>query len=213
VEKAGGALRTNTAVSAVERTQGGFALHTPAGAEVFAQVVVAVPPERLAALLSGLPELAPALAMVARFGHEPILTCYVEFDRPAGLPAPMVGMAGGIGQWAFDRGQLGGPPGLVAVVVSASGPHQALSHDQIARAVCGELAALVPAGARPLRSQVIEEKRATFACVPDLERPGPETAIPGLFLAGDYVASDYPATLEAAVRSGVRCAQLAAASA
>jgi predicted NAD/FAD-dependent oxidoreductase len=170
-------------------------------------VVVAVPPARLAGLLSGLPELGPVLASVARFEYEPILTCYVEFDRPACLAAPMVGMTGGIGQWAFDRGQSGGPPGLVAVVVSANGPHQALSHDEIARVLCDELLELVAAGARPASTLVIEEKRATFACVPDLERPREETRIPGLHLAGDYVASDYPATLEAAVRSGLRCAE------
>ena len=46
-----------------------------------------------------------------------------------------------------------------------------------------------------------------FACVPDLERPPTHTEIPGLWLAGDYVASDYPATLEAAVRSGVAAAR------
>jgi uncharacterized protein with NAD-binding domain and iron-sulfur cluster len=50
---------------------------------------------------------------------------------------------------------------------------------------------------------VITEKRATFSCVPRLERPEGTTPLPGLLLAGDYVAADYPGTLEAAVRSGV----------
>lgn len=207
IEAKGGAVRLNAPVSHIEPAGDGFLLHGPAGVQRFGQVVVAVPPGRLAGLLAGLPELGPVLAAVARFDYEPILTCYVEFDRPVSLPAPMVGMTGGIGQWAFDRGQSGGPPELVAVVVSASGPHQALSHDEIARALCDELLELVAAGARPASTRVIEEKRATFACVPDLERPREETGIPGLHLAGDYVASDYPATLEAAVRSGLRCAE------
>ena len=56
--------------------------------------------------------------------------------------------------------------------------------------------------------QVIAEKRATFDCVPGLARPVNRTPVPGLFLAGDYTASDYPATLEAAVRSGIQCALL-----
>ena len=58
----------------------------------------------------------------------------------------------------------------------------------------------------PRRSgaRVITEKRATFSCTPGLDRPGQrDRTLPGLVLAGDYTASDYPATLETAVRSGV----------
>jgi len=54
---------------------------------------------------------------------------------------------------------------------------------------------------------VITEKRATFACTPGLARPGNDTGLPGLALAGDYTASDYPATLESAVRSGIGAAR------
>ena len=52
-------------------------------------------------------------------------------------------------------------------------------------------------------AQIITEKRATFACTPGLRRPGTLTPEAGLWLAGDYVASDYPATIESAVQSGV----------
>jgi thioredoxin reductase len=54
----------------------------------------------------------------------------------------------------------------------------------------------VPGLPLPLKVQTITEKRATFACVPNLKRPPTRTALPGLWLAGDYVAGDYPATLE-----------------
>jgi uncharacterized protein with NAD-binding domain and iron-sulfur cluster len=70
-----------------------------------------------------------------------------------------------------------------------------------------EIARIVPGLPAPLAVQTITEKRATFACVPDLKRPPTRTEIPGLWLAGDYLASDYPATLEAAVRSGVAAAR------
>ena len=60
---------------------------------------------------------------------------------------------------------------------------------------------------------MIAEKRATFSCTPGLQRPGNATAVAGLYLAGDYTASDYPATIESAVRSGVRAANLVLQSA
>ena len=63
---------------------------------------------------------------------------------------------------------------------------------------------------------MIADRRATFACTPNLRRPATATPLPGLWLAGDYVAGDYPATIEGAVRSGISAAasvrQQAAAS-
>ncbi|HMU17245.1 MAG TPA: FAD-dependent oxidoreductase, partial [Thauera aminoaromatica] len=107
----------------------------------------------------------------------------------------------------LDRGQLGGPEGLFSCVISAHGPHEALARDELVLAVHAQLerqlGRRLPA---PEWSQVIVEKRATFACRPGVFRPGIRTPLPGLWLAGDYLDSDYPATLESAVRSGVACA-------
>jgi uncharacterized protein with NAD-binding domain and iron-sulfur cluster len=60
----------------------------------------------------------------------------------------------------------------------------------------------------PRWSRVIAEKRATFACVQGLARPENRTPLRNFYLAGDYTASDYPATLESAVRSGIGAARL-----
>jgi len=60
----------------------------------------------------------------------------------------------------------------------------------------------------PLWAQVIAEKRATFSCTPGLARPPQQTPLKNFFLAGDYTERDYPATLEAAVRSGIGAARL-----
>jgi uncharacterized protein with NAD-binding domain and iron-sulfur cluster len=114
-----------------------------------------------------------------------------------------------------DRGQLDpGQDGLLAVVVSAAGEAAELDQDQLAGAVAAQLAAAFgqPALAQPRWTRVLTEKRATFACTPALARPANATALPGLFLAGDYTASDYPATLETAVRSGLAAARLAIGS-
>ena len=124
----------------------------------------------------------------------------------------MLGVADGMAQWFFDRGQLGGSAGLIAAVISARGRHLDLLSDQLEARIHQEIAKLIPAGIKPQHTHTIIEKRATFSCTPSLLRPVAETGLPGLWLAGDYVTSgditqDYPATIEGAVRSGVRAAR------
>ena len=148
--------------------------------------------------------------MIATLTYEPIVTVYLHYPRPCRLPFPMLGMSGGLGQWLFDRDHISGQSGLLAVVISAYGRERKLSHDQLGERIRLEVAAILPALGHPDWIQVIEEKQATFACVPKLRRPDQGTSIPGLYLAGDYTAGEYPATLESAVRSGLRCAELAA---
>jgi uncharacterized protein with NAD-binding domain and iron-sulfur cluster len=113
-------------------------------------------------------------------------------------------------QWVFDREAICGQAGLVAAVVSAEGPHQGLPHATLVAQAVAELNEAFGPLPRVQWSQVIAEKRATFACTPGLQRPPQATPLRGFFLAGDYTAGDYPATLEAAVRSGLVCARLAA---
>jgi hydroxysqualene dehydroxylase len=103
-------------------------------------------------------------------------------------------------QFVFDRGQLGGPQGLLAFVVSASdGDRDTLQTQVLAQAQAQLGLALTPL-------QTVVEKRATFACTPGLVRPTQAIA-PGLWACGDYVDGPYPATLEGAVRSGVAAAK------
>ena len=150
--------------------------------------------------------MANLCRMLAAFEYEPIATCYLQYPPSVQLPRPMIGLAGAISQWAFDRGALGGHAGLIAVVVSAAGRLRGLPGDALATAIDGELRALMPDLPEPLGHRIINEKRGTFRCSPNLERPGIESPLEGVFLAGDHVFSDYPATLEAAVRSGVAAA-------
>ena len=133
---------------------------------------------------------------------ESIATVYA-FAAGARLPHPMLALrctATAPAQFVFDRGQLGGPAGLFAFVVSASSG----SRDEIQAAVLQqagvELAGLGLGALAPVLTVI--EKRATFACTPGLARPAAKV-VPGLVAVGDYIDGPYPATLEGAVRSGI----------
>ena len=110
--------------------------------------------------------------------------------------------------WLFDRSQQ--YPGMIAVVISSDGPHNALSKEELVTQVCAEIHRVLPDFPDHAdEGFVIREKRATFECTVDNHRLRPEskTAIPGLWLCNDYIANDYPATLEGAIRNGEHCAE------
>ena len=179
-------------------------------------VVVATPAWQSAALLRDLPGLDALAAQLDAFDYEPISTVYLQYEADLRLPQPFCALLddpahGAWGQFVFDRGQLdAGQQGLLAVVVSAAAEAASLEQDALAAAVGAQLAAAFrqPGLAQPRWTRVLTEKRATFACTPGLARPANATGLPGLVLAGDYTAGDYPATLETAVRSGTAAARL-----
>lgn len=160
----------------------------------FDHVIVAVGSHQLKTLLPDAPE----------YSYQPIYTCYLQYTPSARLPFPMMGLADGIVQWVFDRGALLGEKGRLACVISAQGDHQQMSLDEIAEHCHRELAAAWPQLGAPQWSRVIAEKRATITSAPGAKPPLPRIA--GVSFAGDYTDADYPPTLEAAVRSGIRAA-------
>jgi predicted NAD/FAD-binding protein len=202
----GGTVQLGTPVRTLRQTRDGFALDDRG--EHFTHAIVAVGPHQFDALLDGFAVLAPTRQCVAAFTYEPIYTCYLQYAQNVSMPQPMTGFDGGMIQWVFDRGRLNGAAGLLAAVISARGEHQGYSQEAVASAIHRELAGFRPGLPPPLWTRVIAEKRATFSCRPGIARPGNQTAVNNLYLAGDYTASDYPATLEAATRSGLRCADL-----
>ena len=171
-------------------------------AEAFDAVLLACPPweaERLVGK-SGV-DAGAWLKRAAALTHEAIATVYAV-GGPR-LPVPMLALhstENAPAQFVFDRSQLGGPPGLLAFVVSAS-PRE---RDTLQEQVLAQAAALGWTGLTPV--QTVVERRATFACIPGLQRPSMHVA-PALLACGDYVAGPYPATIEGAVRSALSAAE------
>jgi len=166
----------------------------------FDAVIVAVGPHQLKTLL-------PDLAL--EHEYQPIYTCYLQYEERVRLPFPMLGLSDGLVQWVFDRGALLGERGRLACVISARGAHQEMGLDELSAACQRELVGNGLVKREALWTRAIAEKRATVSCTPGRLAPPLETPHRGIFLAGDYTDPDYPPTLEAAVRSGVRAAHLA----
>jgi len=218
----GGAVRLGAKVDALAvQADGRWQLQSGQVPELFDGVVLATAPVQAAGLLQPLTVEENLLARLQGFEYEPISTCYLQYERSLRLDLPFYALpdlpqAGHWGQFVFDRGQLDPQQaGLLAVVISAAGAATGQGHAALAQAVATQLAQVLkqPGLAQPLWTQVITEKRATFACTPDLARPGNASGLDGLVLAGDYTAledsaSHYPATIEAAVRSGAEAARM-----
>lgn len=150
-------------------------------------------------------------ATAAGFAYEPIVTVYAEAPG-ARLELPMLALAAQAhchpAQFVFDLGALGGTTGRLAFVISGAAPWVAQGRDAVAAATLAQAQAAWPGAAWTadlVVRQVIVEKRATFRCTPALVRPAARLA-PRLWAAGDHVQGPYPATLEGAVRSGLRAA-------
>ena len=214
IEQHGGTVQSGSTLQRINKTEKGWALmlSTEAEERKFDAVVIATSAIQAASLLNSL----TALPTIPEFEYEPITTCYLQYPPGTRLEQPLFALTDDVeaacwGQFIFDRGQLDpAQEGLFAVVVSASTPAIEFGHDVLTKAIATQLATAFDRAdlAQPLWSRVISEKRATFACTPALQRPNEKTEFPNLVIAGDYLESDYPATLESATRSGVKAAQL-----
>ncbi len=117
IEQRGGRVRMGAAVRRIAPADGRFLVDAEPR-ERYDAIVLAVAPQHAPALMAGIDALDDMRGMVERLAYEPIHTCYLQYDR-ATLPVPMLGLRGAWCQWVFDRGRLGGAPGLLAAVVSA----------------------------------------------------------------------------------------------
>ncbi|MBI4364648.1 MAG: FAD-dependent oxidoreductase [Candidatus Latescibacteria bacterium] len=172
-------------------------------------IVLAVPHERAGWMLA--PEHWDQHRDVTRVPWSPIVSTVHTYDRPI-LPSRFVSLIGTRTQWAFDRGSTIPGRHAVGTVRSAAFGDVDRPVGAIADETARELAEAFPAAApaRLLGSRVYKERRATMRAVPGVQRlrPTPETAVRGLFLAGDWTATGLPPTIEGAVLSGHRAASL-----
>jgi squalene-associated FAD-dependent desaturase len=183
--------------------------------EIFAApvVIAAVP---WFAFADATPDAPAALAatrqQAAALGSSPIVTVNAWFDRPV-LDEMMLGLPGRTFQWAFDKRRLvGASQSHVSMVSSGADAICAKPNDELTTLAVDELTAAVPAVSRAaLRHvSVVRERRATFALAPGgPSRPPTVTEVPGLLLAGDWIATGLPATIEGAVVSGHAAARAA----
>jgi squalene-associated FAD-dependent desaturase len=172
------------------------------------RVILATPPQRAAELLRPLPGLSDVARRLADLESYPITTVYLRYPGTVSLPQPMLGLREGPGQWLMER-RIHGQENLLSVVISGPGPHMETDRQALAGQVAEQVAALFPGLPEPTGHLVIRERHATFRATSGIQARRPEqyTALAGLWLAGDYTAGPYPATLEGAVLSGVQCAR------
>jgi hydroxysqualene dehydroxylase len=221
VVERGGTIRTSAPARIVRSTRSATTVLTGMSLHEASAAIVAVGPHQIAGAfapeaVTALPVLQTLQAALETLAYEPIFTVWLGYGEALPLPMVIARLDDAPGQWVVDRPDVLAraqcDPGrpelrqLLAVILSAHGPHEALDHGTLALAIDAQLRRLQPNRPPCTWFQVIAEKRATYACTPGRARPADARLVEGIYLAGDYMNADYPATLEAAVRSGVAAA-------
>ena len=174
-------------------------------------IVLAVPWHALPTTVAGRVELlGDTIDRAVRTRASPIVTVNLWLDRPV-LDLPMIGLPGRTMQWVFDKRQIENGVATHLSLVS-SGAHSIASQPgaAVVERALRELRSAIPAArdAAVRHASVVREKRATFSLAPGMpERPATTTGAAELLLAGDWIDTGLPATIESAVASGHRAAE------
>lgn len=157
------------------------------------------------------PALATTIATATALGSLPIVTVNLWFDRPV-MHESLIGLPGRAFQWVFDRRAIvGGASSHLSMTSSGAETIVAMSNDELIALALSDVRAALPAArtATVRKGLAVREKRSTFSLAPDAPaRPQTETPIGGFLLAGDWVDTGLPATIESAAVSGHRAANL-----
>jgi squalene-associated FAD-dependent desaturase len=187
--------------------------------EAAESIILGLPHDRTAELLPKEIRFAnPALKNLEKFKVSPITGVHFWFDREV-THEPFITLLDTQTQWIFNKTALYGPGGTtpdskgqyLQLVISASYDLLRKSREEIIDLCLKEVRQALPAAreAQLVKATVIKEATATFSPEPGVDqwRPAQETKTPGLFLAGDWTQTGWPATMEGAVRSGYLAAE------
>ena len=175
-------------------------------------VISTVPWHGFASLFDAPPSaLAATIANASALASLPIVTVNLWFDRPV-MHEPLVGLPARAFQWVFDRRAIvGGAGSHLSLISSGAEAVVSMSNDALIATALADVRAALPAArtATVRKGLAVREKRSTFSLAPDAPaRPPAETPIAGLVLAGDWIDTGLPATIESAAVSGHRAARL-----
>jgi uncharacterized protein with NAD-binding domain and iron-sulfur cluster len=176
-------------------------------------LILAVPSDRISRLLPDCLMRTWPFDRLEEAPVSPIISIHLWFETDF-MPMPVVGVIGKTVQWVFNRRKICPTPqkkgGHVSAVISAAREFVKRTNNELVRIAADDLRAVFGnAWVDVKHAVVIREKRATFCPSPAFEhlRPAQTTSLENVFLAGDWTATGYPATLEGAVLSGDRCCE------
>lgn len=196
-----GTLRLRTPVTGLVREHGRLrALTTPEGEIEVAGAVLAVPPDRLSRLL-------PEQEGLDAFRNQPIVDVHLWYGDESLELGPGIEFAALVSspvQWVFRK-----RPGYVCCSLSAAAEMVNRKEAELVELCHAELARHLPAlrGRRPVEGRATRDPQATFVPSPGLKRPGAQSPLPNVTLAGAWTDTGWPATMESAVRSGRMAAE------
>jgi len=218
IRSCGGEVQFRAGIESFRNEASDFTVVVNGQEQKFDYLVLAVPFDVLAKVL---PDSPAASTLAEKLGHlttSPITGIHLWFDRIISDLDHAVLLDRTI-QWMFHKSRLvesreaqgNGKGSYIEVVVSSSKSLVERSRGEIVDLALKELGEFFPAAreANLLKSTVIKEVHATYSPRPEVDqyRPRPETAWSRVFLAGDFVATGWPATMEGAVRSGYLAAE------
>jgi squalene-associated FAD-dependent desaturase len=213
VTKRGGDVRLRCGVEVVRVDDGGVVLNFAEGNEKFDFVILAVPYFAMASLLPSDTASRPLREKIAHFESSSITGIHLWFDRKI-TDLPHAVLLDRTIQWMFHKSELqerGSDGSYIELVVSSSKELIEKSRQEIIDLALSEVREFFSEAraANLVKSTVIKEVNATYSPRPGIDafRPAHVTEWPGVFLAGDWTATGWPATMEGAVRSGYGVAE------